>query len=180
MAFHIRPAQPDDVRAIARVHVESWRTTYTGIMPDEALANLTVEDREQMWSASLSRIHAGASSSCLFVAEENDQIVGFACGGRERGDHPVYKGELYAIYLLKAYQRQGIGRALAQAVVHRLLDDGYSTMLIWVAAQNPACRFYEALGGHPVAFKTEEFGGRPIEEIAYGYDDLRALITPKS
>lgn len=34
----IRPARPGDENRIARVHVESWRSTYKGIVPDEVLA----------------------------------------------------------------------------------------------------------------------------------------------
>jgi hypothetical protein len=36
----IRAATPDDAVAIAHVHVESWRTTYEGIVPGEYLAGL--------------------------------------------------------------------------------------------------------------------------------------------
>jgi hypothetical protein len=32
-----------DVAAIARVHVESWRTTYRGLLPDDYLGHLTYE-----------------------------------------------------------------------------------------------------------------------------------------
>jgi ribosomal protein S18 acetylase RimI-like enzyme len=177
MTTLIRPAQPDDVSGIARVHVDSWRTTYKGMMPDEVLANLRTEDRERTWGATIERIQAGTSTSCIFVAETDDQIVGFACGGRERGDHPVYKGELYAIYLLKEYQGQGIGRALWNVVAERLVEQGHTAMLIWVAAENPAVRFYEAMGGHPVGTQSEDYGGKPIEEIAYGYDDLPTLLA---
>jgi GNAT superfamily N-acetyltransferase len=177
MTAQIRPAQSDDVPGIARVHVDSWRTTYKGIMPDEVLATLRTEDRERTWGATIERIQAGTSASCVLVAEADNQIVGFACGGRERSDHPVYKGELYAIYLLQEYQGQGIGRALWNTVAERLVEQGHTTMLIWVAAENEAARFYEAMGGHPVGTQTEDYGGKLIEEIAYGYDNLPALLA---
>jgi GNAT superfamily N-acetyltransferase len=173
----IRPAKLADAPSIAQVNVESWRTTYKGIMPDELLANQSVERRETMWSGVLSNPD---SRTFLFVAEVDGQVIGFAAAGPERTEHPIYKGELYAIYLLADHQGRGIGRALAKAVVHRLLEKGYDTMLIWVAFQNPATHFYEALGGHRVASKREAFGGTIIEEIAYGYDDIRRLVENDS
>ncbi len=174
MPYTIRPAQLTDTHAIALVHVESWRTTYKGIMPDELLANLSVERRQANWTNVLSNPD---SRTVLYVAEVDTQVVGFAAGGPERTEHPVYKGELYAIYLLQDYQGQGMGRALVLEVARKLIEFGYTTMLIWVAARNPATNFYAALGGHPIASKTETIGDAPIEEIAYGYDDLNVLTT---
>ncbi len=42
----IRPAVAADAAAIARVHVDTWRTTYRGIVPDEHLAKLSYEKGE--------------------------------------------------------------------------------------------------------------------------------------
>jgi GNAT superfamily N-acetyltransferase len=171
--FTIRPSQVEDSLGIAQVHVASWRTTYKGIMPDDLLASQSVERREAVWRSMLSN---SASQTFIFVAEMDGKVVGFAAAGPERGNHPVYKGELYAIYLLADYQGQGIGRALVTEVAGKLIERGFTTMLIWVAVGNPAAHFYEALGGHPVGSKSESFGDVMIEETAYGYDDIREMI----
>jgi len=42
----IRPATPEDARAIAEVHVASWRYAYRGLLPDDVLDRLSVEERE--------------------------------------------------------------------------------------------------------------------------------------
>ena len=42
----VREAVPADARAIARVHVDSWRTTYRDIVPDSVLSQLSYEERE--------------------------------------------------------------------------------------------------------------------------------------
>jgi HAD superfamily hydrolase (TIGR01509 family) len=39
----VREATPADAGAIARVHIESWRSTYRGIVPDEYLESLSHE-----------------------------------------------------------------------------------------------------------------------------------------
>src|SRR5215510_9715408 len=128
----IREASLTDAAAIARVHVDSWRTTYAGIVPADYLATLSYTQREQFWRDTLS---TPASSRCVYVAvHDTGQIVGFASGGPERSGDAVYRGELYAIYLLALYQRQGLGRHLTLAVVQRLLQCGLPSMLVWVLA----------------------------------------------
>jgi GNAT superfamily N-acetyltransferase len=113
----------------------------------------------------------------VVVAETaNGQIVGFASGGPERTRHLLYRGELSAVYLLLEYQHRGIGRRLVSAVAARLDSDGFATMMLWVLAKNPACRFYEALGGRRIMSKTVSEGGIELEEVAYGWDSLAGLL----
>src|SRR5690242_19435028 len=114
--MEIREATLDDAAAIARVHVESWRMTYAGLIPDEYLAGLNHADREEKWRETLA-VRNGAT----FVAvDEAEGIVGFASGGPERSGNRDYTGELYAIYILEDWQRRGIGKALTSTVAKRL------------------------------------------------------------
>lgn len=96
----IREARCDDAAGIARIHVESWRTTYRGIVPDDVLERLSEERRVAYWSDVLCR---EPRSDVVYVAEdERGAIAGFAAGGPERDGTHGYDGELYAIYLLEA------------------------------------------------------------------------------
>jgi L-amino acid N-acyltransferase YncA len=93
----IRAAHLEDAPGIAHVHVDSWRTTYKGIMPDKTLANLSYEQRTQQWVTRLSKPHR---ETFIPVAEDG-QIVGFVSGGPVRSEQEaLYKSELYAIYIL--------------------------------------------------------------------------------
>lgn len=170
----IRNAHPNDARAIAAVHVAAWRTTYRGIIPDAYLAALSVADRERRWAASLADT---SGRTCAFVAEDDGHIVGFADGGPRREGSPAYAGELYAIYLLASHQGRGLGRRLVAAVAAYLSALGMSSLLLWVLAENPACRFYESLGGIPVERKPITIGGVPLDEVAYAWTDTRALLA---
>lgn len=173
--FTIRPARPEDAPGIARVHVDSWRTTYQGIMPEEVLAKLSYPAREQRWVEMLA--NAERDNHSIFVAaDEGGHIVGFSDGGPEREGDPEYTGELYAIYLLKEYQGRGLGRLLTEAVAKSNLQAGYPSMLVWVLVANPARNFYLHLGGQEVKVKQIELGGAKLGEIAYGWKDLRPLI----
>ena len=97
MRVHIREASVPDAAAIAKVHVDSWRTTYTGVVPDEYLAQLSYEQQGQSWRDILS---THGAIEFVYVAEaEASNIIGVASGGPERSGNTIYKGELYAIYL---------------------------------------------------------------------------------
>jgi GNAT superfamily N-acetyltransferase len=163
----IREARCGDAGGIARVHVESWRTTYRGQVPDEYLASLSVEGRIRFWEP----LTCAPSGPEFVLVEEKStgQVVGFASGGPERSGNPVYQGELYAIYLLQGAQGRGLGRQLADKVMERLRINGYNSMLLWVLATNPARKFYEALGGQYVDSQTIRIGGAALVEVAYGW-----------
>ena len=170
----VRQAAPNDAAAIARIHVDSWRTTYRGIIPEAYLASLSYEEGEKRWAA---RLSDSAGKICVYVAEnEAGQIVGFVCGGPDRDNDPVYKGELYAIYILQTAQGQGLGRRLTLALAEGLLQIGIDSMILWVFAGNPARRFYEALGGQLVKSNQFEVSGATIDEVAYAWPDIRTLL----
>ena len=128
--MRIREATLDDIPGIARVHVDTWRTAYVDIVPAAHLAGLSYEQRESRWREIL--IPMG-DLRCHFVAENDaGQIVGIATGGPERDGMPGYDGEIYGLYVLAAYQSQGIGRALLQTVAQRLAADRFKAMILWV------------------------------------------------
>ncbi|MGQ0550225.1 MAG: GNAT family N-acetyltransferase [Armatimonadota bacterium] len=169
----IRAARREDAPAIARVHVDSWRTTYRGIIADDLLSRLSYERREQQWTRAL----GNPDVNVLYVAEEGSQgVIGFAAGGPENTGDPVYRGELYAIYLLEAHQRKGLGRRLIGSIAERLAQAGMRSMLLWVLAGNLAARrFYESLGGEEVREQQIDIGGTKYDEVAYGWRDTRVL-----
>ncbi|WP_179392727.1 GNAT family N-acetyltransferase [Sporosarcina sp. JAI121] len=163
----IRKAEIEDAGGIAKVHVDSWRTTYKGIVPDDFLESLSYENRELIWKK-------GINENNVYIAEnKNGQVIGFSTGGIERtGKYEAYTGELYAIYILKEYQGKGIGRLLVKSVVDDIKNKNLNSMLIWAIEENPACRFYEALGGKKIDTEEIEIGGKNLSEVAYGWDDI--------
>ena len=174
MSMLIRKALVYDAQAIAKVHIDSWRTAYASILSSEFLASLSYEQRQKMWNSILSSPNG---QSFVYVAETPDhQVVGLASAGPRREEDPVYQGEIYALYLLHSYQRQGIGRELFKAAVTELNRRGMPSLLIWVLAANPARAFYEGLGGTYMREKEIEIGGQRLVEVAYGWKDTRFLI----
>jgi GNAT superfamily N-acetyltransferase len=173
----IRLAIPADAGMIARVSIASWRTTYRGLISEDYLQNLSYRHRRDNW---LDRLSRQDGSFFAYVAVNSaGKIVGFASGGRERAGDANYQGELYALYLLASAQRQGLGRQLLLAVAHHLLKQSMTTMVIWALRENPARRFYEAMGGKYVREQPVQIGDEILQELAYGWDNLPDFLSSK-
>lgn len=170
----IREATTADGAMIGRVQVESWRTTYRGMVSDEYMANLSYEERKDRWE----RAAGPEGLGFVYVAEDAEgEIVGFAAGGKSRSNVEGYEGELYAIYLLEEEQGKGTGRALTQAVAQRLSQMGIVSMLVWVVSDNhPARRFYEKLGGKRLFEQEFELDGMTLRETGYGWENIEELL----
>jgi GNAT superfamily N-acetyltransferase len=169
----VRPAALADARELGWVHVESWRSTYAGLLPDQYLASLDVEERAGRWLGVLQML---SSRQSLVVAEHEGTLVGFAYGGPERDQDSDFLGELYAIYLVRSAQGKGGGRSLLRAVAADLDERGMGSMLVWVLRDNlPARGFYEHMGGVYAGKHMLSFEGLTVPEVAYGWPDLRRL-----
>ncbi len=164
----IREAMPADAAGIARVHVESWRTTYPGIMPQEHLDALSVAEYEQTWQSRLREDSSGKTHS--FVAVDDGEIVGFVRGGPLHLDDPDYTAEIYTLYLLNSQQGCGLGRRLLAAVAGRLREDGHTNLFLWTHVRNPARGFYEKLGGVAVRTTQRTLKGIVYDDVGYGWD----------
>lgn len=140
----IREATPDDARAIAEVHVASWRWAYRDDLPAEFLDGLTVDDRERGWV----EWFASSERDGTFVAVRDGGVVGFCSFGPSRGDDASEGiAEILTIYLLEDAVGRGIGRALFAAANDRLRKHGYDRAMLWVMASNDRSRrFYERAG----------------------------------
>ena len=164
----IREAEAGDAAAIANVHVASWRTTYRGLLPDDFLESLSPAQYTERWRRTLDD-----SSSRVYVAENAEGVIGFASGGRERAGETGYRGELYAIYLLRDAQGHGHGSRLVQAVVGGLRELELPDMIVWVLRENAfARRFYERLGGVYVREQPITIGSTLLSEVSYGWRRL--------
>ena len=79
----MRDAEPGDEYGIARVHVDSWRAAYAGLVPDDVLAGLSIEGRALGWGRSI-RDGGFGSGWHVRVAERQHEIVGWATTSRGR------------------------------------------------------------------------------------------------
>lgn len=140
----VRDARPEDAAGISRVHVASWRETYTGLLPVRFFDEDAFERRKAMWTRYLAM---DPRPGTLAVATRGSHIVGFANAGpaigpdAEKGAPPARDLHLFAIYVLAAEHGTGVGRALLEATI------GDDPAQLWVVAENDrAISFYRRAG----------------------------------
>ena len=172
MAISIRPAAISDAAAIAHVHVESWQTTYAGIMPDAYLASLDETLRARLWNEWLT------AEALVLVAALNGRVVGFAHAGPCREPIQSCDAELYSIYLLQDTQKRGTGTALLRAMAAALLQRKFRSMAVWVLEQNRSRNFYKRMGAKLVMSQVIDVGGARLMEVAYAWPDLKLIVEP--
>ena len=165
----IRPAEFDDAARLGRVHVETWRATYRGLLSDDYLDALSDIRQAAFWSRALDDADRAAGAH---VAEDEDAgVVGFSDCGPERGGAPGW-GEIMAIYILPEWQRQGLGRRLVGASGAHLAAQGLESLAVWAVEDNPARAFYSALGGAPAERRRLNIGGAEVTEQCFRWRSI--------
>jgi GNAT superfamily N-acetyltransferase len=162
-SFTFKDATKEDVPELGKLHAITWAETYSGA------ANIQL--RQYQWQKTFAEENDG-SWFCILAVDKNKKLVGFAKGKTyKHSDLPGFSGELNKIYLLKEYQRIGLGRRLMSHVAHRFLDMNINNMVLFGIPQNPSCTFHEAMGGERLYAKNGEFHG------GYCWKDLKKLAN---
>jgi len=172
----VRMAEPRDAKDLARVYVETWRTTYAGMVPDKVLLEMSEATQGARWARSIER-----GDELVMVAEDTAKgVIGLSSGGPSRGNElrngHGCKAEVFTLYILPDEQGRGIGRALLAGMFADFLTRGLGSAIIWVLGANPARFFYEALGGERSIERKERLWGADLPEIAYIWRDLAASL----
>lgn len=119
------------------VHWKSWQESYTGLIDQRYL------DERMTLEYCLRTAHRWPDN--LLVAKDGEKVIGFAGYGPYQDDTLTDCGEVYALYVLADYQKQGVGYALMNAALEKLQD--YPKAALWVLDGNEkAIRFYERYG----------------------------------
>ncbi|MFZ3235791.1 MAG: GNAT family N-acetyltransferase [Stellaceae bacterium] len=171
----VRPARPTDARAIARLDVDTWRTTYAGVLSSNYLVGLSERRREIGWRMAIMR----DPRDVRVAIDEAGEVQGFGSCGPSRSERH-FPGEVFTLYVAPDRQNQGVGRRLLIALFRRLAASGLDAAIVWVLRDNPARFFYERLGGRLVSHKPIPVGGGRVEALAYGWPDLPAYLAAVS
>jgi GNAT superfamily N-acetyltransferase len=166
-----REATVADCAAVAKVHVQSWRESFAGIVPRNFLDKMSVEKRAKAFEQGFS-----VDAYKMYVAEVPERgICGFADFGEPREQIDAYEGELYAIYLLPEFQRKGIGERLFNQGVDFFAGSGKGSMYLLALEVSPYRAFYEKMGGRIVGRKRIEIEDVLYDEMVYGWENLKNL-----
>jgi GNAT superfamily N-acetyltransferase len=161
----------DDASAVAALHIETWRDTYRGIIPDSKLDALNQKDSESTWMRILTQ---GDPKWCLqsIGAFQNGELLGIAGAGKPREDWG-YDSELWAVNVPRRFQKRGAGKALVRDCVRHALSFGARSMYLYCAIGNEnAMQFYRYFG----AVDSDHIVARDgYREQAMIWGDLEAL-----
>lgn len=163
--FKIRFATIFDVSDLAVLHVETFNETH-GFHPNGPGYEL----RTCQWQKAFGE--NDPSWFCFVIEDSKGKLVGFAKGQPyQHSELSAFTGELNKIYLLKKYQKRGLGRRLICSVAQEFIHRSISSMLLFGDANNPSNGFYERMGGEKLFAKNGEFHG------GYGWRELRKLAA---
>ncbi|MDL4842723.1 GNAT family N-acetyltransferase [Aquibacillus rhizosphaerae] len=172
--FFIRKAILEDAEKIAEIHVKSWKSTYSELINEKDMSNITYDNRKVFWETVLSLPMVGQVA--LVVFDEQSNIVGFISGGKERTKRFGYDGEIYAIYLLQEYQRKGLGSMMLNAFAKEMKTFSYHSILVWVLTQNPSSKFYLDYGAKQIDKEETTIGKGTYQETAFGWESIDMLL----
>jgi ribosomal protein S18 acetylase RimI-like enzyme len=168
--YRVRPARPQDVGALAHIHVTSWHHAYGSILAPHNLA-LTNFRR------SVSRFRGyfwqgGQNVSLLHVVEGVEGVVGYVNSGLSNSRELGARGEVFELYLHPDAHGRGAGRKLLSAGLWALSGRRLLPAIVWVLAENQhARRFYEGMRGREVAHDSVMVGDQELGKVAYAWVD---------
>jgi GNAT superfamily N-acetyltransferase len=145
-----------DAGAIAAVHEASRVAAFREHLPPEILYNMSMEERVARWREWLL-----APDAVTFAASRDGRIVGFGTLAPASDDDtdPRRICEMPTLYVHPDHWRQGIGRALCEAVIGLARERGFATLVLWTMETNDAARvFYESLGFQADGAKKKDPG----------------------
>jgi ribosomal protein S18 acetylase RimI-like enzyme len=162
--LEVRRATTRDAAGVANVHVHAWLAGYRGLMPDDMLDSLSVEDRTESW---LRFLEPGSGGPLVLVASDGEGVAGFSALSLPSRDHDADErtAELSALYVLPPHWREGIGTALLDASRAVLPPEGrWHELTLWVLPDNErALGFYDRHGFAPDgASRREERSGQRV------------------
>lgn len=149
----ILPLAPEDIPEKAAVHAQTWQETYCGLLPDRLNDTITPQFAEDV-----TRRLTGLRT---LVAKVDGKIVGYLSWSDRCRAHFSISGaaEICNLYVLRAFQGQGVGRALLEAALERI---GPRDVVLSAFSSNaPALGFYEHVGFERTGVTFDE---GPMEE----------------
>ncbi len=162
-----------DAKGIAKVHVDSWKTTYRNIIPNEFLEKLSYVQREKLWEHNLSKVE-----DYVVVAENaNGEIIGFADGGKRERNQVDHSGDLTSIYLLEEYQGKGVGKQLMKQLFLQFQKWGYNRVFVEVLEDNKTRFFYEYYGAELLKTDKITFSGTELNLLIYEWENVTEVLS---
>jgi ribosomal protein S18 acetylase RimI-like enzyme len=174
-SFVIRPIVFSDAAVIARINIDAWRETYSGLIAQSTLNSMGYEEYLAKWLRILDPMNA--TDRFGFVAESDNKIVGYVSSGKTRGEDSIYEGELYALYLLKEYHGWGIGKALFLKAVEAMATNNISSFKLYVLKENAIGRsFYDRFAPEEITDAQFKIDENIYCDLCYGWKSIEKVL----
>ena len=174
--INIRSACVEDAHEIAKVYIDTWRSTYPGILPDKVLLEMSIERQIAIWVRAIKHSRGPTDEKILVLEKDDKNIIGISSCGFNRDRKTNFDGEVYTLYVHPNHQGHGYGKDLLFYLFDILLTQNYRSVIIWTLRDNPSRFFYEAMSGKRIGERQGKTWGLILNEIAYGWSDLSTFI----
>lgn len=163
----VRKVKLNDLRDVVNIQVSGWQTAYRGIVDDNYLDNMNVEEK-------LDKRKRDYLDSGFIVAEINGEVVGFCRfidSNIYSSDISIADCELMALYVKPDRKRNGIGKKLIEYVKEYFKSIGKTKMVLWCLKDNePSKIFYEKMGGKIIRERPITIGNKEYAEVCFLYN----------
>lgn len=166
--------RPKDCVDIAKLHAQSWKHHYRGIMADKYLDEEVDDERLKIWTE---RFETYNPNQMVILATSNGQLCGFSCHFLDYD--PVHGNYLDNLHVLPDFQGLGIGRTLMQLSISHCMQFDHKPFFLYVFAQNlEAIKFYNILGGRSVTETIVEAPGQcsGYSTLLYRWDQPEKVL----
>jgi L-amino acid N-acyltransferase YncA len=171
--IQIRDAVIEDCEQIGLITVTASHSAFIGTIPEADLDfSWTPEVSAAGWRKNFAdNINRGQK---FLVAEENDQVLGFACT-KPWAQTPGFDACVQALYVLPSHHRRGIARQLLGHIASEFTRENLNRLEIGCVQENLSCNFYIHMGGVEVARRPVQVDRYETQEIVFGWPDVAVL-----
>jgi GNAT superfamily N-acetyltransferase len=168
---YFRRATNEDAAGIAQVHIDGWRRSHEGLVPEQYIkCKAASKGREDFWRGEL---EVEAADRKPWVALSEERIIGFADGGLARDeDLDRSTGEVYTLFVVPECWEKGIRSRLIEHVARDLKGHDFQRAVFWVLESDMVMRaFAEYTGWQPDGTtRLEDCGEVQVMELRYAKD----------
>jgi ribosomal protein S18 acetylase RimI-like enzyme len=166
----IRLAKDDDIKSIAKIHIDNWKNIYKDIFPSDYLDSLNYNDAEKEWIKYLER----EDGFIYITTSEEDVVCGFAACKMDT-ETPC-SGALYSLHVNEPNRGQGIGKQLILTAAKHFESRQINSMTLWAVETNQnAISIYKHLGAKVHKHEIRYFDWVPVCQVGLIWNNISDL-----
>ena len=158
---YVRPARPAEAEQIAQIQLETWRVAYRRLLPARVLDQLDPAWMARQWQAAITQPPSPRHRVLVAIEQAaRAELVGFVAAGpadeqaaapqESPPPDPATTVAITDLLVSPRWGRRGHGSRLLAAAADHWRDDGFTTAIAWVYADDPATRsFLTSAGWEP-------------------------------